>query len=275
MIDPSLYKVYYLSGSNNEKKLIQLNGINNLLINQNISFETNFLLGGIQSSSSINAPKQIEVTFDRSYMQQDPLIKFTGNNFIEKLLVSNGSQLYEVSNLYLKSYSAGFSVGDVPKINTTFVSFGEKINLINSLPYNNIYELNSELDIPKLGSISLSGLRSQTFKESLNIFSFDYSININRQPYYTVGSEKPTEVCPILPLEISVSINSKLPDFSKNTEMVLEKYAKYTEFDIIISGTNSNFSFPFRNGKLINTSIQLANQNTVEVKNNYLGYYGL
>lgn len=275
MIDPSLYKVYYLSGSNNEKKLIQLNGINNLLINQNISFETNFLLGGIQSSSSINAPKQIEVTFDRSYMQQDPLIKFTGNNFIEKLLVSNGSQLYEVSNLYLKSYSAGFSVGDVPKINTAFVSFGEKINLINSLPYNNIYELNSELDIPKLGSIFLSGLHSQTFKESLNIFSFDYSININRQPYYTVGSEKPTEVCPILPLEISVSINSKLPDFSKNTEMVLEKYAKYTEFDIVISGTNSNFSFPFRNGKLINTSIQLANQNTVEVKNNYLGYYGL
>jgi hypothetical protein len=98
---------------------------------------------------------------------------------------------------------------------------------------------------------------------------------VNRQPYYSVGSLIPTEVSQILPLEISTSINSKLPNSSKNAEMAKDIYLNYTNFDIIISGTSSMFSLPFRNGKLINTSIQLASQNTIEVKNNYLGYYGL
>ena len=275
MIDPSKYKVYYLSGNAN-KKLIELDGINNLSVNKNISFEPSFSLGGIQSSSSINAPQEIELTFDRTYTQKDHLINFTGNNFIEDFFILNGTQYYRLTNLYLKNYSVGFSVGEIPKINVSFVSFGGNITLMDQVPYSDFYQLKSELDIPKLGSIFVSGINNNnTFKQEFNIFSFDYSINVNRQPYYSVGSLIPTEVSQILPLEISTSINSKLPNSSKNAEMAKDIYLNYTNFDIIISGTSSMFSLPFRNGKLINTSIQLASQNTIEVKNNYLGYYGL
>ena len=275
MIDPSLYKVYYLSGVST-KKLIELNGINNLSINESVSFEPSFLLGGLAASSSINSPKQIELTFDRTYTEKDPLINYTGNNFIEKLFVYNGSQYYEISNSYLRNYSAGFSVGDLPKISTSFTSIGEDVILINNIPSFEIVKLNSEFSSVKLCSIFISGINeNNTFKENFNIFSFDYSVNINRQPYYTVGSCRPTEINLILPLEISTSINSKLPNNSINNEIVRDKYSKFTNFDIIISGQYSMFPLPFRNGKLVNTSIQLASQNTVEIKNNYLGYYGL
>jgi hypothetical protein len=275
MIDPSLYKVYYLSGVST-KKLIELNGINNLSINENISFEPSVLLGGLAASSSINSPKQIELTFDRTYTEKDPLINYTGNNFIEKLFVYNGSQYYEISNPYLRNYSAGFSVGDLPKISTSFTSIGEDVVLSNTAPNLEIIKLNSEFSAIKLCSIFISGINQQnSFKENFNIFSFDYSINLNRQPYYTVGNCRPIEVNLILPLEISVSINSKLPNNSINHEMVQDKYSKFTNFDIIVSGQYSMFSLPFRNGKLINTSVQLASQNTIEIKNNYLGYYGL
>lgn len=276
MIDPSLYKVYYLSGLTNPKKLIELDGINNLSIDETISFEPNNLLGGIQASSSINSPKQIEITFDRTYTQNDPLINYTGNNFIEKLFVYNGSQYYEISNSYLKTYSAGFSVGDLPKISTSFTSIGEDVILNNTAPSLEIVKLNSEFSAVKLCSIFISGINQEnSFKQNFNIFSFDYSININRQPYYTVGNCRPIEINLILPLEVSTSISSKLLNTSVNNEMVQDKYSKFTNFDIIVSGQYSMFSLPLRKGKLVNTSIQLASQNTIEVKNNYLGYYGL
>ena len=134
------------------------------------------------------------------------------------------------------------------------------------------------MDIPKLNSIKISGLNeNNSFKNNLNIYEFNYNLAINRQPYYSVGDEKPIEVSPILPINISVSINSRLPNSFESIK--LPRYDSFedkkNDFDIIISGRISNFTLPIRNSKLVDSQIQYAGKNAIEINSNYIGSYGL
>jgi hypothetical protein len=276
MIDPSSYKIYYLSGSIASGSLIELDGVNNFTIQKQISFDNFTAVGGMQTPYSINSPQQIEISFDRSYMQKDPLIEFTGTNPIPYFYVYDTNRFYSIPNSYLMSYSSAFSVGDLPRISTRFMSFGEDISQVNILPNLSINKLSDTLDLPKLNSISISGLYNSNFKKDFNIFSFDYSLSMNRQPFYSVGSTAPTEVSLILPNRIDSSINFKLSKSALSVDLAdYQKINNKIEFDIKISGTGSSFSFPFRNGRLIANEIKLASQNTAELNSKFEGFYGI
>ena len=276
MIDPSNYKVYYLSGAISNGKLIELDGINNLTIQKQLSFDNNFAIGGMENPYSINSPQQVEISFDRSYMQKDPLIEFTGINAIPYFYIYDANRYYSIPNSYLMSYSSAFSVGDLPRISTRFMSFGEDISQIYNLPTLSINKLSDTLDLPKLNSISISGLYNNQFKKDFNIFSFDYSLSMNRQPFYSVGSTAPMEVSLILPNRIESSINFKLSKSEFSVDIAdYQKINNKIEFDIRISGSTSSFSFPFRNGRLIANEIKLASQNTAELNSKFEGFYGI
>ena len=274
MIDPSNYKIYYYDSLFQNRT--EIDGINNFSVEKGISFNSDFMLGGIYGPNLINAPQQINLTFDRSFMQADPLLSYTGSGFISAFEFLDGNQFYKISNAYLLSYSAGFSVGELPKINTRFISYGGDLTQSETNTYPaNILQMNS--DIPKLNSITISGLEDGDFKKNNNIFSIEYNININRQPFYSVGSVQPTEVGSILPLEISASINSKAAQKGKSYDLpqYFTQDKNNVEFDILISGSNGIFNLPLRKGKLVSTDINISSQNTLEIKSNFRGYYGL
>ena len=271
MIDPSKYKLYYLSG-NAGNSFFELDGINNLTIQKNVSYDQHFSLGGIDAAYSVNAPEEVEISIDRSFINYDNIFDYTGIDPIRELRIYDGINFFSIANVYLKSYSATFSVGELPKITTSFSSYGFDIKQIEFFDGGLINS--KELDIPKLNSISISGLYDQGLKEKYNIYSFNYSLSINRQPYYSVGQKEPTEVCPILPLQIQVSVNSKIPNNSKEV-YIADIKDKFRDFDIVVSGSSSLFKLPIRKSKLVSSNILIANQNTVEVKNDFLGYYGL
>jgi hypothetical protein len=269
MNDPQLQKIYYECNNN----LIELNGVSNLSITKNTSFVDQFILGGDSSAMQVNAPEEIEVSFDRSFIQSDDLFRLTGSFPIQKTYIYDSEKFYLLNNLYLNTYSVGFSIGELPRISTKFTSYGGSI-IQNSNPTLDIVSPLSELDIPKLGSILITGSSSSEINDIHNIFSFDYSLDINRQPFYTIGSLNPTEVCPILPIRINFSVNSKMKD-EKSLVQISSRNQDNLNFDISVSGKNSIMNFPIRRAQLISSDITLSSSNTLELKRQFIGYYGL
>lgn len=269
MNDPSLQKIYYQCGSN----LLELDGVNNLSISKSTSFSDQFILGGDSSLIQVNAPEQIEISFDRSFIKNDDLFRLTGSLPIEKLYVYDSKKFYLINNLYLNTYSVGFSVGELPRISSRFTSYGETI-LQNSNPLLNIINSTNEYDVPKLGSISITGSSSDEINNIHNIYSFDYSLEMNRQPFYTIGSSKPTEICPILPIKINFSVNSKMKDEGSIIQ-ISSRMQNNLNFDVSVSGSVSTMSFPIRDAQLISSDIVLSSSNSLELRRQFIGYYGL
>lgn len=275
MIDSSFNKFYYQSGYSSDA--IELNGIENISIEKTISLNEQFLLGGYNASSQINSPSQIELNFSRSFVESDGIFNLTGKDPINNAFLYNGSIYYSLKDLYLNNYSVGFSVGELPKISVKFTSYGGNVEQVNSMTYNgNSYAKKiTNLDIPSLGSISITGSSSAALKNIYNIFSFDYSLDINRQAYYTIGSLNPTEVCEILPIKINFSVNSKIKKESDIIDMPVINDNKLLNFYISVSGKYNTFSFPITRANLISTQIQNSSSNTLEIKRNFIGFYGL
>lgn len=275
MIDTSFSKFYYLSGSLSNGKFIDLDGVENLTLTESTSFTKNYMLGGIDSSAMINSPYQVEISFERSFIQNDFLFTFTGADPISKVNFFNGNKYYELDDLYLNTYSANFTIGDLPKINTKWTSYGNKFSERDSITqYNSnpiqIVTLNQ--DIPKINSISISGDYGN-IKDFSNIYAFDYSLNVLRQPYYSVGSLSAKEVCPILPLEISMSITSRISSEQKIQKV--DALSNELSFSILISGTGGIMNFPIRKVKQVSEDITNSSRSVVEIKRNFIGTYGL
>jgi hypothetical protein len=271
MNDPSLQKIYYKSGQSN---YVSLNDVSNVSITKTTSFGDNFVLGGVESAYSINAPQQVEVNFDRSFIKKDDLFKYTGSDPLAKIYVFNSSKYYEINNLYLTQYSVNFTVGDIPKINTKFTSYGETIGQDSQVPGYSIIDVNDDIDIPRLNSILITGESSSEIKNIYNISSIDYSMQFNRQPFYNIGYDLPSEVYSILPIKINLSIISKLKNESSKIA-ISNMIQSGLNFDIAISGAIQTVNFPIRKAQLLSTEILLSSQNTLDVKHNFLGVYGI
>lgn len=274
MNDPSLNKVIF-KNINNE--YVELYGLNNFSISKNSTYAEQYLLGGICSSIQINSPQQIEISFDRSFINCDYLFNYTGDFAMNEVYIYNGDKYYYyIPNLYLNSYSIGFSVGELPRISTKFISYGNDLDEKQYIP--TITEtLSTAYDIPKLGSISITGINSDKLINDYNIFSFDYSVEINRQPYYGIGSKAANQINLIYPLKTSISINSKLKreDFSLYQDSIPTIKKDNFNFNINISGKNSTMIFPVCNAQLISSEIIGSSSNSLEIKKQFIGYYGL
>jgi hypothetical protein len=279
MIDPSYQQIFYKSQNS---EFSYLEGVNNLSIVNDISFSEDYILGGIRSASLINAPQDVNLTFDRSFIGKDNLFKYTGQDPICKMIIYNGCNYYNLNNLYLNMYSAGFTVGELPKISTKFTSYGDEITQSSTLKITNdntlINKSNIILDLPALQSIYISGENEYTslrIKNNYNIYSFDYQLELTRQPFYNIGSKIPNCVFEMTPIKIDFSINSKL----KNDSYIIDNpeifSLNYLDFSIVVSGKYDNMIFPIKKSTLISTEISLSNLNTLEVKRKFKGYYGL
>ena len=269
MNDPSEYKIYYKDDFGKNQ---QLYGVNNLSLVKRTSYANEYLLGGIIPASSLNSPEQLELSFDRSFVSQDNLFKYTGFVPIKQIHIAYEDKKYSLRDLYLNSYSAGFSIGELPKVNTKFTSYGGELfypeDELGTLSENFVY------DIPKLGSISIkeSGVPDII---SNSIFSFDYSIEMNRQPYFSIG-KKTADISSLLPLTINLSINSKLIKGQLSSEIDFPKIQeKNYNFNISVSGSGYLMNFPITNSRLISSEVIFSSENTAEIKTQFLGYYGL
>jgi hypothetical protein len=275
--------------SNNWKVI---DGISNFSISKNISYDTQFGMGGIYLPSSINCPSTFNFSFDRSFIACDFIFSYTGA-CVNEFKFYDSEFIYNLCNVFLDAYSASFSVGDLPKINTKFVSYNHDYNnksysFISQNPpiaINSIEErensIKETIDIPKLNSIYLSGDANSSIVNNLqNIYSFEYSMNIQRQPFYSIGCYCPNVICSILPITINLTVNSKHKYSSSvmaynAVPFIPQSTQPNSCFNILVSGKNYIMDYPINRAKLMNTEIVSSTQDVLDIKRTYIGYYGL
>ena len=281
MFDPSKHQLYYNTNTSSYSTVyIPISGLTDFSISSSNSFSDLFFLGGNTVPNTFNSQSNIEINLSYDLVQQNDLMKFTGIDSYTNFRIYNGCRYFGVDNLFLNRYSINMTVGELPKVNASFLSYGACI-----LESQTVTTTQNQFvfDIPSLKSFKISGNQASIFSGCADIYSFQYSLSMNRTPYYDFNALTPNCVVLNLPIVIDASINSKLYEgktlnsdiFFNIKNMSMIAYCNLLDFCIINCGLYLNSYFPITCGKIVNSEMKFSNSNTLELKRDIRGYYGL
>jgi hypothetical protein len=270
MIDPNKQLFYF--NKNNDTSYYPLSGINNLSLSTSQSYQDPFVLGGNPSALQVNSPNQVELVIQYDLIQREQLLGFTGDSDYLNVAIFNGSIYYTVNKFYLNQYDVQFSIGEIPKINAKFTSYGNDINNQTSITTaSNPYQI----DLPNLCSLFLSGTSSGVMLNNNNIYSSQYTITTNRNVFYSVGSNSAI-VCLNKPINIGMTINSKFDEAAYiDNSIKPNTYPTNLNLYLVNSGTYSTTCYPMFNGRISSMEARLNSENFLELKREMVGYYGI
>lgn len=242
----------------------ELSGINTIDLsyshNSNIAKPLGYSKGVTMSSA--DSQKTMSITRDYIF-GSDPLLKYTGN------LALSGSIHYENSSYgfrtgYMTEYMINFAVGSPPKVNTNFIIFGEMksgISASGSVSHPAIF-------LPRQGEISITSDNSS----SNRVVGFDYSVKMNRKPIYTIGSQIPSVVELIPPLEYSAAVQIEVDDaFMANSQsFITQKQNKTISFSTGKNGSLISYTIP--NASLVSEQLSASADGVLKLTLNYIGH---
>jgi len=199
-------------------------------------------------------------------MYEDPILAFTGESEAMKGSFNyKNNTSYGFNSGYLTSYSVNCAVGSIPKVNTSFVVYDEMksgINATGSVP--------TPIYIPSQGSISATCDNST----SNRIIGFDYSLTMNKIPYYTIGSETPVEVKHINPIEYTASVQMEVDDtFLKSGFNFLDAREDKTVSFLLSSRDGDGIQqLSIPNASLVSEQLSSSSDGSVRLTLNYIGH---
>ena len=184
-------------------------------------------------------------------LYNEPFLRFTGENLDRTAKSFRGSLNYSNKKFgflsgYLNSFNLSCSVGEVPTTTSDIIVYGDvgpNYNASGNLkaPY---------ISVPQVKDIILSCSGSSTNR----ITNFDYSVNCQKQPIYTlyqsgysysgptgptvpVENYIPTEVLLKLPIEIDASFTLEVDDYTSKSLYNILNNDDDASFSISINGT--------------------------------------
>lgn len=280
MYNSSYYSIF-LCMSNS---LIYLDGINSINISKSTNYDQQLLMGGVIGPNTINQPNQISIKINKSFVEYDPIYTLTGDKKIDFLHFYDGVRFLTAKDLYLNDFQASFSIGDLPKMSFSLLSYNgflrENVNV------NTGSALKFEKLIPKLNSIYIDSdnrIVTENIKNNINIYSIDYSASINRRPTYSIGNYEEIDVLQTFPVKVSSSISAKQKitgmDHLVNPFSVKDIQFLYYDFNINISGSQNNIiKFPMQKTNFVSSEINSNSNTYLDIKYNFQGilggYYG-
>jgi hypothetical protein len=230
--------------------------------NATLNYENTFFLGGMALSGVLSVDgsynidykpinvigqgfvKQVissiptaELSLSRYLVSNDPILNLTGqqSNF-SAVPVSAGlyykNKYFAFQDGYLKSIGISCSVGEIPKIESSFDVFGNIGPNFN--PSGNNYA--GSVFVPQVKNISI------TCRNSTSNRVKDFNINFNNKnlPIYALrasSSEIPVEVSIVSPIEIETSFTLDIDDYE--TKQLFSDLSSngVTSFTINVNGT--------------------------------------
>ena len=244
----------------------QLSGINSVTVSYSVPLENSLVLG-TSFGYNLNNPMQAEISIDRNLLYADPLLNFTGDSSFSGSFKYNG-KTYGFSSGFLTRYGVSCSVGDIPSVSCAISVYGKLEPSYEVLPE----ETHPPIYIPSPRSIEVSGNDTSNNR----VKSFNYELNINRQPIFSLDNYKDVdEVVFLPPINISASVTFDAVD------MVPDNYQSFLTgvankfLDIKIKDRNSsnqlvNLIVP--NIQEISQELSASSDNPLAVTNNYIGY---
>jgi len=150
----------------------------------------------------------------RYYIGADPLLNYTGDHAI------SGSINYQDKSFgfidgYLTEYSLSAGIGRIPISNSSITVYGDIGSGIDASGS----ELHPNIAIPNQGSISLNCEHYQTNR----VTEFSYTLRIDRNPIYKIGSPFPIQVDRQFPIfqEAAFSLDINNAEVSKIQEYLI------------------------------------------------------
>ena len=195
---------FFVSGQDGSPSARELSGIESLDIGYKSASNTLAPLGSKLGLTTVGGAVSQSVSFSRSLIYDDPVLSFTGESEVMKGSFNyDNNTSYGFESGYLSSYSVNCAVGSVPRVNASFVVYDEMQSGTNATG-----ATVTNILVPSQGSITATCDNSS----SNRVIGFDYSLNVKKIPYYTIGSETPTEVKHINPIEYAASVQLEVDD---------------------------------------------------------------
>ena len=243
----------------------QLSGVESLDIGYNNSTSILNPLGFTSGVTSISGPTNQTVSFSRNLIYSDPILTYTGSHAISGSLNYNGNA-YGFRSGYLTSYSVNCAVGSIPKVNTSIAVYDEMASGIDMSG-----DITTSLSIPRQGSISATCDNSTTNR----VVGFDYSLTVNRKPYYTIGSKTPVEVKLIRPINYTASVQLEVDNaFLESGYAFLGTGKNSRTVNFTINGrdgtTLQSLSIP--NACLVGEQINTSADGAIRLTLSYMGH---
>lgn len=224
------------------------------------------ILGQGHVLSLLNAPTEGNFSFSRNMISEDPLLNLTGNSgfsgtidYLEKSFGFSGG--------YLTSYSVSCGIGQIPTINTDITVFGD----IGSGLSHDATGTHPAIYTPSQGSIFIECEGTGTNR----ITSFDYNINVNREPIYKVGSKAPVEVCLIKPLEMTANFTLSVDDYETKRVLDILESPQTSNIKVLIKSADLSQTlqtYEIANASLISETLSSTTEEEMTVNLSYQGY---
>ena len=243
----------------------ELLGVENVNISYSNSPSVTRFLGLSNAQMLVAGDVQKQVSFSRYLIYNDTILSLTGSSPTSGSINYNG-QAYGFNSGFLTEYSVNCAVGSVPSVNAALSVYGEMrsgINQSGSVAAPTIY-------IPNQGSISLTCDNSTTNR----VVGFDYSVKINREPIYKIGSAVPAQVITDSVLEFNASVQIDVDDaFLQNSTGFLSGRQNKTVTFTVKSKDNSQTiqQLTIPNASLVGETLTSSADGGVKLTLNYAG----
>jgi len=244
----------------------ELLGVENVDVSYSHSPSVARFLGNSIGSTMVASDAQKQVSFSRYLIYNDPILSLTGDSPTSGSINYNG-QAYGFNSGFLTEYSVNCAVGAIPSVNAALSVYGAMqsgINHSGSVAAPTIY-------IPNQGSITLTCDNSTTNR----VVGFDYSIKINREPIYTIGSILPAEIIrdPVIEYRSSVQIDVDDAFLQNSTGFLSARQNKTVTFTIKSKdNTQTLQQVTIPNASLIGETLASSADGGVKLTLNYVGH---
>jgi len=257
---------FFISGADGSPSARELSGVQSLDISYSNSSNVLTPLGSTRGLTTVGGATNQTVSFSRNLIYEDPILEFTGESEAMKGSFNyKNNTSYGFESGYLSSYSVNCAVGSIPKVNASFVVYDEMksgINASGTVP--------TPIYIPSQGSISATCDNSS----SNRVIGFDYSLTMNKKPYYTIGSETPVEVKHINPIQYTAAVQIDVDDtFLKSGFNFLNtREDKTVVFTLSAENGDGIQMLTIPNASLVSEQLNSSSDGSVRITLNYIGH---
>lgn len=231
----------------------KLSGVSNVSLGYSNPLESSPVLGDAGFGFYLNGPIEGSVDFSRALIYNDPILAFTGDSSFSGNF-SYGGKAYYFESGYLTNYSVSCGVGEIPQVNAR-VSVWCGLKSGESVPLSQVDE---GIFIPSPKSIVVSGLDFA----SNRVRSFNYNLDITRQPVYSLEGGRQAESINFMgPINVSASVDIEVSDSNVRdsysfTEQLSSDSVSILVKDRSLSNIISSFNVP--NCTVFGETIQLS-----------------
>ncbi len=236
-----------------------------------------------------NSEQYADVSINYSLINQDNFISLTGdiqpiNMFILKTQ-SNINDNFCLISGYLNSYSAKYSIGQIPQISTNLRFYGNagKINTssLDSFSSNQLTQIQNNdysnltgVIVPDSGpSLNLTLNELQTNR----VLSCDIGINCKKIPIYNAGARAPKKVNTIFPLDVNFSCTFEVGTYNQTQLRNFPQNKEIQNISLIVSDYNNGqniAAYYFSGMNLVNETEGMSIDGNLTITKNYFGKLG-